>query len=135
MATNAQVIRDALGLLGVLAETEDQSAEQSELGLRVLNDMMEDWRANGISIGQWPQTNPADTFPAPLGALATVKAMLAVYLAPHFMATVNQVVAIQASTGYTRLIREAVKAAMVEADLTHLPMGEGFTGGWDITTG
>lgn len=132
MTTNADVIKGALGLIGVIAETETASAEQADHALAILNDFMEDWLASGVDVGQWPQTDVDDEFPGPSGVVATVKAHLAIHLAPYYQAQVSPVVVAMASSGYARLLRESVVAQMVEQDMTHLPMGAGHTGKYDI---
>ena len=135
MTTNADVIRDALGLLGVVAETEEASEEQAQLGLRILNDFMEEWLANGIDVGQWPQTDVDDEFPGPSGVIQTTKATLAIHLAPYFERQPSAIVVATASAGYNRLMREAFVGQMQERDLTHLPMGSGWSDDVDIVTG
>lgn len=133
MATNLDVIRDALGLLGVLAETETASAEQGEHGLRILNDVMEDWLSAGIDVGQWPQVDINDEYPGPSGVVATVKATLAIHLAPYYEREVRPAVIAMASSGYNRLLRDSVLQKMQEADLSNIPLGQGYAGGFDIT--
>lgn len=134
MTTNADVIKGALGLLGVLAETETASAEQADHALGVMNDFMEDWLAAGIDVGQWPQTDVDDDFPGPSGTISVVKAHLAIHLAPYYERQVNAITLGVAQAGYARLLRDGVVSRMVEQDMTHLMMGAGHGGEYDIET-
>jgi hypothetical protein len=132
MATNLDLITGSLRLLGVLSATEDASAEDAALGLTVLNEFLEEWSARGIDVGHWPQTDVDDDFPGDSTVTHTVKAYLAVMLAPYFERDPRPFVLLQASSGYERLLREAVTGQMVEASMTHLP---GAQATWDIETG
>jgi hypothetical protein len=131
MATNLEVITDALGLLGVLAETETASAEQGAHGLRVLNDMLSEWESSGLELDYFPQTDLSEEFPSE--DLALVKYNLAVELAPYYQATVSEAVAVRARQYYARRVRDWVRDSMVEQDVTHMPMGEGHWIWKDIT--
>lgn len=131
MTTNSEVIRDALGLLGVLAETEALSAEQADHGLRILNDMMADWEIDGIETEYYPQDDINAEFPA--DDIACVKYNLAVDLAPHYSARIAEAVAVKASVYYQRKVRDSVRDANREIDVTHMPMGTGHWVWKDIT--
>lgn len=127
MTTNSEVIRDALGLLGVLAESESLSAEQADHGLRVLNDMMADWEIDGIETEYYPQTDVNADFPA--DDVACAKYNLAVELAPHYQAPIADAVAVKATMYYQRKVRDAVRDAMLEADTSHISLGTGHWSG------
>lgn len=122
--SNVDLIRDALGLLGVLRETQTPSAEQGEHGLRVLNEMLADWESDGVDIGYVPATSLADILPVDDGVVSVVKHNLAHMLAPYYARQTPDVVLERAITGYNRLRRDAVKAQLAPADMTHLPLGE-----------
>lgn len=117
--TNLEIIRDALGLLGVLAETESVSAEQASHGLRVLNDLMDEWEADNIEIGYWAQTEPNSEFPAMARTALAVKYALAVALAPHYGRAVPADVGVLSQRYYARLMRDAVEIPI--ASTAHLP--------------
>jgi hypothetical protein len=121
--TNLDVIRGALQLLGVLPEGIEPSAEQAEQALAVLNDFLEDWSADGLDVGQWPQTELAAECPAPSGAIQAIKATLAIQLAPYYEKVVNPITALNAQAGRTRLLRDGLLAGMSELDTSHLPGG------------
>jgi len=127
--TNLDIITSALRLLGVIAVSEQASAEDAQLGLTVLNDFLEEWSARDIDVGHWPQTDVDADFPGEAAVALTVKAFLATMLAPYFERQPSPLVILQASTGYERLLREAVTGQMKEASMSHLP---GAQSTWDI---
>lgn len=132
MSTNLEIIGDALGLIGVLSEGETASAEQGEHGLRILNDLLAEWAANGIDVGYFPQVSTTEDFPGSYTVRAAVKHGLAVALAPHYRVQIDPVLGALAGSYYSRLLREAVKANMVESNMDHLPSGQGWGGQYDI---
>ncbi len=131
MATNVEILRDALGLLGVLRETEQPSAEQGEHALRILNEMLEQWQAEGVRIGQWPQSDLNATSPLASNALPCVKASLAVALSPYYGVPLAPTEIVRAERLYRLLVRDAVNAEIEPADMSHLP---GVYQDWDILT-
>lgn len=135
MATNLEVLGDALRSIGVVGDTEEPTAEMADHALRILNDMMEEWRGDGVDVGQWPQTDPQETFPGDIGIIQTVKASLAVALAPAYERDVRPATALAAEKGYRRLLRDALVANMPEADMSHLPLGAGYGEAFDIERG
>lgn len=123
MTTNADIIADALRLLGVLTETQTLSAEQGADGLVTLNDMLEEWSEHGIEVGYFVQTSPADDFPCGPTLHAPVKFNLAVHLAPQYGIAVRPDIGARAETYYRRLLTQAVYDRMPEQDMSHLPGG------------
>ena len=130
--TNLNVIYTALRLINVVPEGGEVSAEQGELGLQVLNEFLEDWSADGIEVGHWPQDDVNAEYPGDRATLHTVQSMLAVYLAPHYEREAPPTVIATASAGYQRLLRDAAVAKLKAADMSHLP---GFVASWDIYEG
>lgn len=122
MSTNSDFFKDALGLIGILAEGETPSAEQGATMLTVLNDMMEDLAADGIDLAFNPQSSTTDTLSIPEGHKQTVKYLLAVAAAPHFEVDIPPVVGSIASNGYNRLLRIAVQSNAQPRDFDHLPL-------------
>lgn len=131
MTTNTLIIRDALGLLGVLNEIETPSAEQGAHGLRVMNEMLEEWNADGIRVGQWPQSDITAQSPIAQSALSAVKYQLAAALGPYYGKQLPGDAVARGERLYGRLVREAAVAAHEEADTSHLP---GAGGSWNILT-
>lgn len=132
--SHVDLIRDALGLLGVLRETQTPTAEQSAHGLRVLNEMMADWEADEIDLGFVPATSLADTLTVDDVAISVVKFNLAHHLAPYYGRQTPAEVLARAVYGYNRLRRNAIKGQLAPADMTHLPLGE-QNQYFDIVTG
>lgn len=118
MATNIELIRDALGLVGILNELQQPSANQSDHGLRILNEMLEEWASDGINVGQWPQTDVDAESPVPLGTIPAVKYNLAAALGPYYGVSLSPADTQRAERFYGRLVRDTVLANRVEADLT-----------------
>ena len=136
MATsNFQIIQDALGLLGVLQETEVMSSEQGMHGLRVLNELMADWEQDGIDLQYYEQTSLVDDTPIPSHATVAVKYYLAIALAPFYGRPVPAEFVSIGAEKYARLVRDSVIAQLRPVDLSHLPLGEGWGTDYDITRG
>lgn len=131
--TNIDLIRDALGLIGVLNEVESPSAEQGVHGLRVLNQMMEMLEEDGVRLQYFAQTLTTDSFPCPAWTEMGVTANLAVKLAPSYGAAISAELADQADKGMQTLLRKTIRAPV--ADMSHLPQGEGRYARDDILNG
>lgn len=124
MATGTSLlIQDALGLLGVLQETEVMSAEQGAHGLRALNELMADWQQDGIDLQYYFQSSLADDAPIPDHAALAVKYYLAMALAPFYEKRVSPEFIALGSRYYARLVRDAVVSAMRPADMSHMARG------------
>lgn len=133
--SNSQIISDALGLLGVLQETEVMSAEQGAHGLRTLNELMADWEQDGVSLEYFEQSALSDDCPIPSHANLAVKYYLAVALAPFYARQVPPEFSVLADKYYSRLVRDSVRENLRPISMTHLPLGEGQGGDYDITSG
>lgn len=123
MISNVDLIRDALGLLGVLAENEAPTAGQAQHGLRVLNEMLADWEGNGVNLGYTPGTSLADNAALDDMSIQPVKYNLAHELAPYYGRPTPPEVFERAQRGYARLLRDAVNLANEEVEITLLPAG------------
>ena len=133
MATNLQIIRDALAILGVLSEIEQASAEQGEHGLRILNEVLEEWQADGVAVGQWPQGDINAESPLAQSTLPAIKYALGAALGPYYGLALKPDDVARAERYYSRLVRDAVIAKLEPADMSHLG---GQMGRWsDITQG
>lgn len=133
-ATNL-LIQDALGLLGVLQETEVMTAEQGQHGLRALNELMADWQQDGIDLQYYEQTSLAEDTPIPDHAALAVKYYLAMALAPYYGRPVPPEFLALGSRYYNRLVRDAAVAAMRPADMSHIPRGSGISRADDVDFG
>lgn len=122
--TNSDLIKGALALIGVLGEGEDPSAEQGALGIQVLNGIMADWEQDGVNLEYYPQETLGDETPVPAHALVGVQGFLAVALAPYYGKPITAEFIASNEKFYSRLVRDAVRDSMEEADLSHRPLGE-----------
>jgi hypothetical protein len=125
--TNAEMVRDSLGLIGVLAEVQAASTEQSLHGIRTLNDLMSDWEQDGVDLQYFEQTNPGDETPIPAHARAAVKHFLAFALAPFYGKSVTPELAAIGDKFYSRLVRDAVIERLPEIQRLPLPLAEGLS--------
>jgi hypothetical protein len=136
VATNSEVIGDALRELGVIAETETPSAEQGTHGLRKMNDLLEAWTEYGIELGYFAQSATSDTCPVPNWALRAVKLCLAPEIATAYGAKVSPELAVKIDDAYQALLRKTQVEALPEASMDHMPQGSGkFGTGFDIISG
>jgi len=136
--TNGELIRDALGMLGILAESETATADQSAHGLRVLNDLLFDWANRGVDLQWAAQTSATATLPINERDVQPVRSALAVALAPFYGVQPNPLTFAAADAGYSRLLRENISRNMPQSRMDHLPIGEGewgASGNYDITQG
>lgn len=120
MTTNADIITDALELLGVLSEGETASAEQGAHGLRKLNQMMATWEVDNVALGYFEQSATTDNCPIPDWAEKGVAGMLAIDLAPHYAVQITPLVAKYADDGYSLILRRVISLGMTGADMSHL---------------
>lgn len=135
MATNSDVVREALSIIGVLAEVDSLSAEQGVNGLSVMNDMLLEWDADDIDTGYFPQTDINAESPIYSDALSTVKFSLAVYLSSYYGLEPRSAVVAIATSGYKRLLRDSIVAKMKEADMTNMPLGSAWARRYNILEG
>jgi hypothetical protein len=125
VSTYSDLIRDALGLIGVLDETEQPTAEQGTLGLRVLDEMLTDWEARGIDVGFAAGAALNDQVSIEDTARRAVKLNLAEELCPWFEREPSPRMLTLADAAYSRLLREAMKDQLVPASMSHLHRGAG----------
>jgi hypothetical protein len=126
MSTYSSLIRDSLGLIGVLDETEEPSPEQGNLGLRVLGQMLTRWESKkGIDVGFASGAALNDTLNIEDDAVSAVTLSLAVELCPWFEREASPQVLILAGNAFNDLLRDAVRDQMQEASMSNLPRGTG----------
>jgi hypothetical protein len=135
MTTNRAFVTDVLRDIHVLDADETASAEDASLALRELNRLMAGMVPDGIDLGFPPQDSLSDDFPLDSTAEAQISSLLAVRLLKHFPdAAPSPALLSDAMTARLQLERAAVLANMEEADLRHIPLGEGSRGGSSILT-
>ena len=123
MATNLQIISDALRLINVISEIDTPTAEQSQHALRVMNRMIESWNDDDIELGWFEQDNAGDEFPLPLSLEEPVTSLLATKLAATYGATISQELGVYASNAQTTMVRKALLDKLAESDMSNLPAG------------
>lgn len=135
MATNREVITDALVELTVLDADQTASTEDASLGLRVMNRMFGLLAADGIDLGYPTQDNLSDDFPLDDTTRSQIHYLLAVALRPSFpSAQPDPTLFALADTAKTQLQRSAVLSNMEESSVLHLPLGERSSWQYDIST-
>ena len=133
--TNLEVIDDALKGLNVISEVATASAEQGKYVLTKLNQMMEMWREDGISVGFFPQSATTETCPIPDYAELAVISSLSVVIAPKYGASLSPELVAIIDRSYTALLRKSLSEKLDNTDMSHLPIGQGHFGTrYDITT-
>jgi hypothetical protein len=133
--SNSLLISDALGLLGVLQETEVMTAEQGAHGLRTLNQVMADWEQDGVDLQYFEQVALPDETPLPDHAIMAAKYYLAIALAPFYAARVPPEFLTLADKYYSRLTRDSISQQLRVSSLRHLPHGRGWESDYDIERG
>lgn len=113
--TNADMVRSALQMLGVLGEEEHASADQFSHGIIVLNEIMADWEADGVGLEYHPQYEASDETPIPDEARAGVKGFLAAALSVYYGKTLRPEFIAVNDKFYARLVRQAMNDALSEA--------------------
>ena len=125
--TNIQIITASYQKADVIDETQAPSAEQGVVGLMLLNNMLADFQADGISLGWFAQT--ALTAEAPLRDedLRAVQFCLAAEIAGHFGLSLTPENSELANTAYAKLVKR--RTPYTESDLSELPRPQGIWSG------
>ena len=133
--TTSELIDNALREINVISQVGTATAEDGSFALRKLNQLMESWRIDGIDVGYYRQPDTSGTVPIPEWAEAAVTTSLGLSCAPNYGKSVSPEMAAIGQAEYTKVLREAQKIALDNADMTHMPIGQGHYGtGYDITT-
>lgn len=124
MTTSLDLISGGLKLLGVKAAETPIEAAEAQDGLETLNDMMTELEETGIKIGYIPATDVnADIFP-PVSTIGSIKALLAVRMAPEYGKVISPTLAARAVASDRMLAKFALRSLEV-AYPDSLPMGSG----------
>lgn len=133
MATNLELITDALREINVINEVQTPTGEQGEQSLRKLNRMMEMWKDDDIDVGWFAQSDTTDTAPVPDWAEMAVVLALSVRLAPQYGATLSSETVAALNSALNIVRRKSIKEKMDNADMSHMPIGQGhFDSRYDI---
>lgn len=121
MTTNLDIITTAFRITNIINENEAPSSELAAEGLEAMNDLLDDWEADGIELGYFPQTNLAGLTPLENKDLRGVKYNLAVELAGRKSVPMIQETKDIARDGKRRLSKGAIE--VVENSFSHMPGG------------
>ena len=135
MATNQAIINFALGKIGVIEAGETANATDSATTLTVLNTMMAEWRERSMDLNWFTQDTLTDTAPIPEWAEEGVKSNLAVRAATDFRANVTPALLTEAMAGRRTIGNVLITQELDNADMSHLPWGDGRTSQYDIENG
>lgn len=134
--TTHQVIFDAYADLNVLADGDVMPAAKGSAGLRKLNQMMELLKEKDVDIGYFAQSTTTGTCPIPDWAEGPVTNLLSAHLAPRNGASLSIELATIIDNTVNTLKRKMISEKLDNADLSHMPIGEGYWGRrYDISKG
>lgn len=123
--TAITMLTDAYRLANIIDQVQAPSAEQSAQGLRILNQMIADWEAGGISLGWHPVDTVDDVLPLEDADERGVKYNLAVeFCGDYGIEPASKVAGIAGET-FARF--EKTSAQEVVADLSGLPSEDALT--------
>jgi hypothetical protein len=131
MATNLDVITDAMRRMNIIHERETPSSTQGQQGLDLLNDMLADWEEDGIELGYYPQTSTSATIPVEDHALRGIKYNLALEFGAEYGLEPAPTLAERARMTKARLTKATSEE--VETSFDHMPFGGSSV--YDINTG
>lgn len=133
--TNLDLISDAMRKVGMLAEGDVPSAEQGQIGLRLLNQLLAAWGEDGLTFPSWfTQTSLSAVVPLPDWSERAVTAALAIEIAGEYERPVGDALAVIAANSVDSLRRKRFNQALQPSDL-HMPVAEAGYYGYDITQG
>lgn len=128
--SNVTFINDALSLIGVLPEGQDATAEQGDLALRVLSELVDEWEDDGISVS-WDANSQLtdDNTLRGIEKTATQYA-LALRLCPHYGREPSASLLMLAGIAMQRLLRKSLNLEPSDAVLPGADSEHGYR---DIT--
>jgi len=123
MATNTQVIDQALGAIGVVTAGGTATTADAATGLIDLNNMMTQWEYSDKNFNWFVQDTAGDVAPIPDWALEGVIANLAVKMAATFLVPISGELALKASEGANMITRTLMNLNLEPSDMSHMPSG------------
>ena len=132
MATNQNLIDLAGGKLGIVEAGASANATDSATFLGVLNRMLAEWRERSMDLNWFTQDTLADTAPLPEWAEEAVISNLAARAASDFRVNVSNELAHEALTGRRTIGNTLINQELDNADMSHMPYGEGRLSRYDI---
>lgn len=129
-----ELVTDSLRRIGVIAESEDPSAESGQDATTRLNDLMFQKAENGVDIGWNRKATTADTVVLSDGIISGIKAELAELLAVEYGVELPPLVIKEAEESRNRLLRMTLQRQFQPQQNNSYPSG--IIGGiFDVSTG
>lgn len=113
MTTVSQLVSRALRLIQVIDPSQTVKDQDMETAIEALNDMLQRWEADLLSLGWTPVAKPDDVLSLPAEAVQTVAFCLAVTLAPEYGVTPLAAVSQLAMSGMNALLRDQAVATPI----------------------
>lgn len=132
--TNQELINAALAKIGVIESPDSANTDDSATTLGVLNRMLAEWRERSMDLNWFTQDTLTDTAPLPEWAEEAVISNLAVRASTDFRASVTQGLFDEALTGRRTVGNTLINQSLDNADMSHLPYGDGRLSRYDIET-
>jgi hypothetical protein len=104
--SNLLLVNDALTLINVLPVGVDASAEDGELALRVIGEMVDEWADDGLLVNWNPQARLNEDTQLVGTELTAVKYQLALRLCPYFSKDPSAVLVAMAGSALQKLQRQ-----------------------------
>ena len=127
MASNLDIVTAGFQKMNIIDETEAPSPEQGVIGLSCMNDLLMEWDADGVRLGYFPQTSLAAPSPLQDEDIRAVKLCLAGEIASHYGMAIEPALSSEINNAVTRLVKRSIQ--YLEADLSELPVAQGYWGG------
>jgi hypothetical protein len=121
--TVLNLLTSAFRQLTMIDEVGAPSAEQTAVGLEVLNDMMLNMEMDGLHFGWYPQSSATNIAPLQDTDVRNIKVMLAKELATHYGIEIQPTLAKKIDEVDEQNSKRSVR--YVETDLTGLPFSQG----------
>ncbi len=129
MTTAATLIARSLRLIQVIDARQPVAPQDMQTSIEALNDMLQRWEANQLSLGWQDVKNPSDKLPIPREARRPIAYCLAVEIAPEFGTEASPTVMRRAVEGLNDLLRDQMVATPIRPFL-----GAPIPDNWSIQT-
>lgn len=124
------IVTDAARIVNLIDETQQLSAEQGQMALVALNDLMADYFEDGIELGWYPQTDLSVIAPLASTDVRCVKLCFGKELAMRagLTQTLPEDLKQEMADAYEKLAKRTIE--YFESDMSNLPVPQGtFWGG------
>ncbi|KRG69126.1 packaged DNA stabilization gp4 family protein [Pseudoxanthomonas dokdonensis] len=131
MTAVADIVRDALQILGVVDPNEAPEAEDEATAIRALNLMCRAWEVQGMTLGWQDVSGPGEELPAPPEAEEAIAYNLALRLRPRYGTELSADIVQQANDGLATLSAQITANTFARTEFPDLPAGVGSRfGSW-----